>query len=252
MDADKTLFSSVFHLHSSTNICGFFYLVVHLSPGYQLYFATVMCTNRDKTGKIQSVISSFLWILLACALYGALHSLLAGHRAKEFARRQFGPADARYYRLFFSLQGAVTVLPIFILAWRLPDAEIYRIPTPWSLFTLLLQILALVGLYVGVSQTGALKFLGLDALFPSTNTGSVQLVTGGLYRWVRHPLYTCSLLLLWLVPTMTWNLLALAIGLTVYILIGIIFEESKLLREFGPAYAEYRRRTPGLIPFLKI
>ena len=77
-------------------------------------------------------------------------------------------------------------------------------------------------------------------------------MTGGLYRWVRHPLYTCSLLLLWLVPTMTWNLLALAIGLTVYILMGIVFEERKLLREFGPAYAEYRRRTPGLIPFLKI
>ena len=105
-----------------------------------------------------------MWILLACALYGGLHSLLAGHRAKEFAQRQFGPAGARYYRLFFNLQAALTVLPVFVLAWRLPDAEIYRIPTPLSLFTLLLQILALVGLYVGVRQTGALQFLGLDAL----------------------------------------------------------------------------------------
>ena len=197
------------------------------------------------------MISSFLWILLACALYGALHSLLAGRRAKEFARRRLGPLGARYYRLFFSLLAGVTLLPVFFLAWRLPDAVLYRIPGPWSLLTLLVQVLALVGLYVGVRQTGALRFLGLDVLVSDSQTNKARLVTGGLYRWVRHPLYTCGLLLLWLVPSMTWNLLALSIGLTVYILVGIIFEERKLLREFGPAYAAYRRSTPGLIPFIK-
>ena len=201
------------------------------------------------------MISSVLWILLACVLYGALHTLLASRAAKEFARRRLGPAGGRYYRLFFSLQAGITLLPAFYLAWRLPDAVIYRIPAPWNVLTLLLQILALAGLWVGVRQTGALRFLGLDAL--RAPLGGVdaarapRLVTDGLYRWVRHPLYTCGLLLMWLVPTMTWNLLALAVGLTVYILVGIYFEERKLLREFGLVYAEYRRRTPALIPFLK-
>ena len=110
------------------------------------------------------MLSSFLWIILACLLYGALHTLLAGPAAKKFARRRLGPAGARYYRLFFNLQAGVTLLPAFLLAWRLPDAEIYRIPAPWNLLALLVQVLALVGLYVGVRQTGALQFLGLDAL----------------------------------------------------------------------------------------
>ena len=197
------------------------------------------------------MISSVLWILLACVLYGGLHTLLAGRAAKEFARRRLGPAGARYYRLFFSLQAGITLLPALYLAWRLPDAVIYRIPAPWNLLTLLLQILALAGLWVGVRQTGAMQFLGLDALITGNQADKARLVTDGLYRWVRHPLYTCGLLLLWLLPTMTWNLLALAAGLTVYILVGIYFEERKLLREFGPAYAEYRRRTPALVPFLK-
>ena len=197
------------------------------------------------------MISSVLWILLACVLYGALHTLLASRAAKDFARRRLGPAGERYYRLFFSLQAGITLLPAFFLAWRLPDAVIYRIPAPWNLLTLLLQILALAGLWVGVRQTGAMQFLGLDALITGNQADKARLVTDGLYRWVRHPLYTCGLLLLWLLPTMTWNLLALAAGLTVYILVGIYFEERKLLREFGPAYAEYRRRTPALVPFLK-
>jgi protein-S-isoprenylcysteine O-methyltransferase Ste14 len=68
---------------------------------------------------------------------------------------------------------------------------------------------------------------------------------------VRHPLYTCGLLIVWLSPVMTWNLLALILGLTVYILVGIHFEERKLRREFGEAYAAYQRRVPALIPGLR-
>jgi protein-S-isoprenylcysteine O-methyltransferase Ste14 len=41
------------------------------------------------------------------------------------------------------------------------------------------------------------------------------------------------------------------IGATVYILVGAYFEERKLLREFGAAYAEYKSKTPMLIPWLK-
>jgi protein-S-isoprenylcysteine O-methyltransferase Ste14 len=39
-------------------------------------------------------------------------------------------------------------------------------------------------------------------------------------------------------------------ALTIYILIGIIFEERKLLREFGQAYVDYKSMTPMLLPGL--
>jgi protein-S-isoprenylcysteine O-methyltransferase Ste14 len=72
-----------------------------------------------------------------------------------------------------------------------------------------------------------------------------------MYRWVRHPLYTAGLLIIWLFPIMTCNLLALNIGMTLYILLGAVLEERKLEREFGEAYAQYKSRTPMLIPFLR-
>jgi protein-S-isoprenylcysteine O-methyltransferase Ste14 len=78
-----------------------------------------------------------------------------------------------------------------------------------------------------------------------------QLVTHGLYRVVRHPLYTFSLLFLWLTPTMSVNSLTLYLGATLYILVGAYFEERKLLRDFGTAYADYKRKTPMLIPGLR-
>ncbi len=202
--------------------------------------------------------SSVLSILLACALYGLIHSLLASHAAKRFAGARWGWVARRWYRLAFSLLGGLTLLPVLALVWRLPDRLLYAIPMPWLLLSGMVQVAAALALLAGVMQTGVLGFLGVgQALRPGEPAPLIagrkggDLVTGGLYRWVRHPLYTCGLVILWLTPVMSWNLLALAAGLTGYILIGIVFEERKLLAEFGEAYAEYKSRTPALIPGIK-
>ncbi len=42
----------------------------------------------------------------------------------------------------------------------------------------------------------------------------------------------------------------LLINSTLYILIGVFFEERKLLREFGEAYTIYKKSTPMLVPGL--
>jgi protein-S-isoprenylcysteine O-methyltransferase Ste14 len=139
------------------------------------------------------------------------------------------------------------LLPILLI-----DEQIYRIPLPWVIFTLALQLFAIVILVLGVRQTGTTSFIGLSQLLLPEDTSPPRLVTDGLYRYVRHPLYTCGLVIIWLTPIMTWNLLALIVGLTAYIIIGAYFEERKLLLEFGDAYAEYRQRTPMLIPSLRV
>ncbi len=195
--------------------------------------------------------TGFGWIFLACTAYGVLHSWLASNQVKGMAARVFGGrAYRRFYRLFFSVTGALTALPLLILVVLLPDQTLYAIPAPWAYGTLLMQGLAVVVLLVGVLQTGALSFVGLrQALSGDTvSQAHERLVTGGLYRWVRHPLYTASLLLIWLVPVMTWNILALNLGLTAYLLVGSIFEERKLVQQFGKAYEEYRSRTPRIVP----
>lgn len=77
------------------------------------------------------------------------------------------------------------------------------------------------------------------------------MVTNGVNRWVRHPLYTAGLVFIWLIPIMTSNLLALNLGLTVYLILGAIYEQRKLVREFGEQYIRYQERVPMLIPGLR-
>jgi protein-S-isoprenylcysteine O-methyltransferase Ste14 len=104
-------------------------------------------------------------------------------------------------------------------------------------------------LFVAILQTDVLAFVGLRQLFEDEKPG--RLVTRGFYRMVRHPLYTFGLLTLWLSSSVSLNAFIIYVGLTIYIFVGIYFEERKLLREFGQAYADYQSVTPMLVPGLK-
>jgi methanethiol S-methyltransferase len=194
--------------------------------------------------------SSFWLILLAVLAYGVVHSILASLTIKAKTRQLISPALDRWYRLGFNFIAVVTLLPILLLPLLMSDKKIYTIPFPWVMLSLAIQLLAVIGVVAAVHQTGMASFLGLQQVFLTRDNTPPKLVTGGLYRYVRHPIYTASLIFIWLLPVLTWNLLALLIGFSLYFIIGALFEERKLLREFGDAYAEYHNRTPMLIPGL--
>lgn len=183
-------------------------------------------------------------------MYGLLHSWLASLPVKSWVQRRLGPGVYAWYRLFFNLIGVLTFLPLLALVRLLPDQPLYQIPFPWSILAVLVQLSGAAVVVAGVLQTGLLAFLGLDMLTGRDPAGPPRLVTGGLYRLIRHPLYAGGLLFLWASPVMTTNLLAFDLGGSLYLIIGALFEERKLLGEFGAEYAEYRRRTPMLVPGL--
>jgi protein-S-isoprenylcysteine O-methyltransferase Ste14 len=61
-------------------------------------------------------------------------------------------------------------------------------------------------------------------------------------------MYTTSLLVMWLMPRMTLNLLTLFVCISLYFFLGSIHEEKLLVRQFGRTYEEYQRRVPRIIP----
>ncbi|MEM8861482.1 MAG: isoprenylcysteine carboxylmethyltransferase family protein, partial [Chloroflexota bacterium] len=76
------------------------------------------------------------------------------------------------------------------------------------------------------------------------------LVVHGLYRFMRHPLYSFSLLFLWANPWMTRNYLILALLITTYFIVGSYIEEQRLEQDFGDAYTAYRKTAARFIPFI--
>jgi protein-S-isoprenylcysteine O-methyltransferase Ste14 len=189
-----------------------------------------------------------LWLILAVAVWGIVHSIMASLGFKDLLQRTFGDGFMKFYRLFYNVFSAVSFAPILYLMIVLPDRDLYQVSPPWSYLMLAGQGISVLMLFVAVLQTDALHFVGLRQIFDREKKGS--LITSGLYRFVRHPLYTFGLLILWLSPNMSVNTLIVYSSLTIYILAGAYFEEKKLLREFGQEYAEYKTVTPMLIPGL--
>ena len=72
-----------------------------------------------------------------------------------------------------------------------------------------------------------------------------------LYAMVRHPIMLGLLVGLWAAPTMTVGHAVLAGFMTIYILIGIHFEERDLVATHGDAYRRYQREVPRLLPLAR-
>ncbi len=198
------------------------------------------------------MLTSVLLILFATLLYGLVHSILAALKTKALARQWLGQHTDRWYRLFFNFFGFVSFLPVLALPPSLPDTVLYRIPAPFSYLAIAGQVGAVLLLTAGILQTDTLSFMGIRQLVTIPQyLKEEKLVISGLYRWVRHPLYTAGMLFIWLTPVMTVNWLALYIGVTVYTITGAMFEERKLVQVFGKDYEDYKKRTPMLIPGLK-
>jgi protein-S-isoprenylcysteine O-methyltransferase Ste14 len=189
------------------------------------------------------------WLIFAIVLWGVVHSIMASLGFKDMLQRTLGNGFMKFYRLFYNIFSVVSFVPILYLMAVMPNRDLYQVPAPWSYVMLAGQGLSVLLLLVAVLQTDTLAFVGLRQILTDEENG--KLVTGGLYRFVRHPLYTFGLLILWLTPSMTINSLIFYISLTVYIFVGAYFEERKLLREFGQEYADYKTATPMLIPGVK-
>ena len=190
-----------------------------------------------------------VWLVLSVILWGIVHSLLASLKAKELALRWFGAQAMHFYRLLYNVFAVLSFIPILAIAALTNSPILYIVPFPWSGLMVFGEILAVAGLVVAFLQTDVWDFIGLRQLGDAK--AASELKTGGLYRYVRHPLYAAGLAFIWLFPHMTLNILVLNIPLTIYILIGAFFEERKLRSAFGKEYADYAAATPMLIPFVK-
>lgn len=78
-----------------------------------------------------------------------------------------------------------------------------------------------------------------------------RLVTGGPYRWIRHPMYASVLLasgaVLYADPR--WWRIALFVALVVVLIVKAAREEQYLRAAF-PEYASYASRTWRLVPYI--
>ena len=144
------------------------------------------------------------------------------------------------------------ILGLFLLN---VDFWFYR-PFAWyQLIAWTLLFASLIPLTLGVS---ALKSRGK----PTANRESdlsllafektTQLVTSGVYKYIRHPLYSSLFLLTWGIffknPSAVG--IVLAVTATVFLVFTAKADESECIQFFGSDYSEYMKKSKMFIPYL--
>lgn len=78
------------------------------------------------------------------------------------------------------------------------------------------------------------------------------LVTAGLFRYIRHPLYASLLFLAWgaFLKQAVWHSACLAAVATICLVATAKADERECLQQFGASYKEYMSRTKMFVPFL--
>jgi protein-S-isoprenylcysteine O-methyltransferase Ste14 len=150
--------------------------------------------------------------------------------------------------------GSGTVLLLVILLWQTSTQTVLTLSGifRWSLRTVF--FLSLLGFYWGSKALRFFDPFGVKPIFNrlrGRNTTSMPIAVAGPYRWVRHPLYLFTILMMWSCPDLTRDRLLFNLLWTVWIVIGSYLEEIDLIVEFGDTYREYQRRVPMLVPLLK-
>jgi protein-S-isoprenylcysteine O-methyltransferase Ste14 len=145
---------------------------------------------------------------------------------------------------------------IVLTFWQPMDAVVWRVDAPvlrWALYAA-----ALGGWAYLVAASFAInhfELLGLQQVYQHWRGQTVTTTPFAerwMYRFDRHPIMTGALLGMWATPTMTLDHLLLAAGFSIYIVIGVFFEERALLRSWGSRYADYCARVGSVVPSLAL
>ena len=184
------------------------------------------------------------------ALFAVQHSVMARPGFKAQLTRLI---PASWERSTYVL---ATALVLFALVWwwrPMPDLL-------WSVQSETGRLAITIGYYSGWLVTFLATFMlnhfhlfGLQQSFHSADpdAGTKEFKTPLFYRIVRHPIQSGVIIAMVCTPDMSAGRALLALGMLVYIAIGLYFEERDLIAQFGQTYADYKARVPAVVPFFK-
>lgn len=191
--------------------------------------------------------ASILILILLWLLYFVIHSVFASNVVKIRFQELF-PSINRFYRaiyVFFSIAGLAV---IFLFQSSLPLSHLYGINTLSSSIGLSLASFGILIVIRSFSYYDTAEFLGLrQAKGDFEEQGFTK---EGILRYVRHPLYSGSMLFLVGYLIFAPNIVNLisVICMVTYFIIGSYFEEKKLIKTFGKEYLIYKSKVPAFIP----
>ncbi len=187
------------------------------------------------------------WDGLLCGAFFLQHSGMIRRGAKQ---RLAPRIPVIYHPALYSIASG-TVLSAVISLWQPSHQLLLDLHGPPRWLLLGLSMVAMAGFAWGahsLREFDPFGTLALRACVRGLPPLAAGFVVRGPYRYVRHPLYFFTLLLIWTTSCLSTDRLLFNVLWTAWIVVGTKLEERDLLVDFGPAYRRYQARVPMLIP----
>ena len=185
---------------------------------------------------------------LLCLFFFLQHSIMV--------RRGFRLWLTRFVRADFhgTLYAAASGTCLLLLAglWQPLGSALWTPAAPIRSMMTVIFLAAGAGAWWGSRSLGDFDALGVKpamrAFYNDKPITTTPFIVRGPYRWVRHPLYLFSLIIIWSCPIFTADRLLHNLLWTIWIVIGTRMEERDLVGCFGEAYRSYQKTVPMLVP----
>ncbi|MCX6243139.1 MAG: NnrU family protein [Bacteroidetes bacterium] len=197
----------------------------------------------------------YLLIALLWAGYSALHSYLISTGFTNLMNRLLKNYYA-FYRLFYILISLFLLIPLINYTAELDNKVIIVYGQHLDIIRyVLISGSLLMFFWAFFFDYDSLSFFGIRQILNFGKTRNInpsdEIKKSGLLGIMRHPMYLALIIYLWC-QTHKMSDIVVNIVLTVYVIIGTVLEEKKLVLEFGEAYTRYQKEVPMLIPFIKV
>ena len=181
-------------------------------------------------------------IILLTTFVTGFHRFKAAQSGEKISRKDEGFLFALVLRL------SGLILFVVTIAYLIAPASVQRamLPVP----TWVRWLGAFTGLLSSVLMYWTLSSLGKNLTDTVVIRDSATLVTDGPYRFVRHPFYFTTAVVMASVTILTANWL---IGILTVVVLSLLAirtpkEEQALIERFGKPYLNYMARTGRFIP----
>jgi protein-S-isoprenylcysteine O-methyltransferase Ste14 len=195
------------------------------------------------------MVLSTIILVFNLVTFGAIHSLTASLPFKRLVRRVIGSKVEALYLPVYSFITLLMISPLVYLLYKYPGRVLYRIPSPWRWLMVSGQVIASAAASKAFLDAPHRFKLRLQLSGPE-NPEATPLNIRGIYRWIRDPFLLSGLVTMLLTPIMTVNLLVIYILTTIYLFLGSLHWETRLVAQFGDEYREYQKRVHRIIPHL--
>jgi len=169
---------------------------------------------------------------------------------RKFRDRLVRFVRAEYHGILFTIASGIVMIAILAF-WQKSAHTVFSFEEIFRWLPRATYFLSIAGLSWGAMSIVPFDPFGFYTIIHDlrgTTPPPEQLTIRGPYRYVRHPLYLFSIVMIWSCPDITADRLVFNMLWTVWIIIGARLEERDLVATFGDAYRDYQRRVPMLIP----